>query len=194
MLEDKLKTTDWEATNEAIEEQVARESYLQWIKDNERRKAKAVSATVTSGELRQEPRLRFRRLLLRTITCHCRSHVLNTNTINSGSSSPKAGCSNSWTSPKPGNRVRECLRMHCLIVIAPFRRIRPRLAALQIEIAQSHALVSKDLHNTLISASDLNSSSAKLSPSSRVYLQTFSVSPSRLTIDTSLMTSFIFRP
>lgn len=37
MLEDKLRATDWEATNEAIEEQVARESYLQWLKDNERR-------------------------------------------------------------------------------------------------------------------------------------------------------------
>lgn len=34
MLEDKIKTTDWEATNEAIEEQIARESYLQWCRDN----------------------------------------------------------------------------------------------------------------------------------------------------------------
>merc|ERR1719400_2910949 len=32
MLEDKIKATDWEATNEAIEEQVARESYLQWLR------------------------------------------------------------------------------------------------------------------------------------------------------------------
>jgi OTU domain-containing protein 5 len=37
MLEDKLRATDWEATNEAIEEQVARESYLQWLRDNEQR-------------------------------------------------------------------------------------------------------------------------------------------------------------
>ena len=29
--------SDWEATNEAIEEQVARESYFQWLRDNERR-------------------------------------------------------------------------------------------------------------------------------------------------------------
>ncbi|XP_058119195.1 OTU domain-containing protein 5-A isoform X2 [Anopheles coustani] len=36
MFEDKLKTTDWEATNEAIEEQIARESYLQWCRDNMR--------------------------------------------------------------------------------------------------------------------------------------------------------------
>lgn len=34
MFEDKLKTTDWEATNEAIEEQIARESYLQWCREN----------------------------------------------------------------------------------------------------------------------------------------------------------------
>ncbi|KAF5279136.1 hypothetical protein FQA39_LY18321 [Lamprigera yunnana] len=37
MLEDKLKATDWEATNEAIEEQVARESYIQFYRDVERR-------------------------------------------------------------------------------------------------------------------------------------------------------------
>ncbi|CAG0920686.1 unnamed protein product [Notodromas monacha] len=41
MLEDKLKATDWEATDEAIEEQVARESYLQWLKDNEHRRESA---------------------------------------------------------------------------------------------------------------------------------------------------------
>lgn len=38
MLEDKLRATDWEATNEAIEEQVARDSYLQWLRDSEKRK------------------------------------------------------------------------------------------------------------------------------------------------------------
>lgn len=37
MLEDKLLATDWEATNEAIEEQVARESYLEWLSENENR-------------------------------------------------------------------------------------------------------------------------------------------------------------
>ena len=35
MLEDKLKETDWEVTQESIEEQVARESYLQSLRDNE---------------------------------------------------------------------------------------------------------------------------------------------------------------
>lgn len=47
MLEDKLKATDWEATNEAIEEQVARESYLEWLRDNERR-ARKQSSTRTA--------------------------------------------------------------------------------------------------------------------------------------------------
>ncbi|XP_066995460.1 OTU domain-containing protein 5-A [Anabrus simplex] len=65
MLEDKLRATDWEATNEAIEEQIARESYLQWLRDNEKR-SKTVrspsetssSATVTSAEIRS-PRNRI---------------------------------------------------------------------------------------------------------------------------------------
>ncbi|GFR32196.1 OTU domain-containing protein 5 [Trichonephila clavata] len=51
MLEDKLRATDWEATNEAIEEQIARESYLEWLRDNElknRSKTAVPSATATS--------------------------------------------------------------------------------------------------------------------------------------------------
>ncbi len=32
----RAQETDWEATNEAIEEQVARESYLQWLQVRER--------------------------------------------------------------------------------------------------------------------------------------------------------------
>jgi len=46
MLEDKIKATDWEATNEAIEEQVARESYLQWLRDNEMRKAVSINPII----------------------------------------------------------------------------------------------------------------------------------------------------
>lgn len=59
MFEDKLKTTDWEATNEAIEEQVARESYLQWCRENLQKSrsekatatstASSISSTITSG-------------------------------------------------------------------------------------------------------------------------------------------------
>lgn len=49
MFEDKLKTTDWEATNEAIEEQIARESYLQWCRESMQTVKKSeTSATVTS--------------------------------------------------------------------------------------------------------------------------------------------------
>lgn len=51
MLEDKIRATDWEATNEAIEEQIARESYLEWLHENELRSRKkknsATSATST---------------------------------------------------------------------------------------------------------------------------------------------------
>nr|KAF6294633.1 OTU deubiquitinase 5 [Pipistrellus kuhlii] len=52
MLEDKKRATDWEATNEAIEEQVARESYLQWLRDQEkqaRQQPRKASATCTSA-------------------------------------------------------------------------------------------------------------------------------------------------
>ncbi|XP_071960309.1 OTU domain-containing protein 5-A-like [Antedon mediterranea] len=48
MLEDKVAATDWEATSEAIEEQVARESYLQWLKDNEKRATKNTSSTASA--------------------------------------------------------------------------------------------------------------------------------------------------
>uniref|UniRef100_A0A915K4L6 ubiquitinyl hydrolase 1 n=1 Tax=Romanomermis culicivorax TaxID=13658 RepID=A0A915K4L6_ROMCU len=37
MLKDKLMATDWEATDEQIQEQIARESYLEWIRTQEKR-------------------------------------------------------------------------------------------------------------------------------------------------------------
>jgi hypothetical protein len=37
MLEDKILETDWEAANEAIERQIAQESYLEWLKLSEKR-------------------------------------------------------------------------------------------------------------------------------------------------------------
>lgn len=54
MLEDKMKETDWEVTQESIEEQVARESYLQWLRDNEKRaqqqsSSRSASATCSSA-------------------------------------------------------------------------------------------------------------------------------------------------
>lgn len=53
MMEDKIKATDWEATNEAIEEQVARDSYLQWLGEQEKAKRgrNPPAATVTSGQV-----------------------------------------------------------------------------------------------------------------------------------------------
>lgn len=49
MLEDKKRATDWEATNEAIEEQVARESYLQWLQDQEKQARQVWRGCTTSG-------------------------------------------------------------------------------------------------------------------------------------------------
>ncbi|XP_046405569.1 OTU domain-containing protein 5-B isoform X2 [Ischnura elegans] len=58
MLEDKIMATDWEATDEVLTEQAARESYIQWLKDNEKRNktmrasTATTSASVTSAENR----------------------------------------------------------------------------------------------------------------------------------------------
>jgi len=87
MIEDKLKATDWEATDCAVAEQVARESYLQWLSDQEKaRKAgpgrHPPAATVTSGAV--SPSLSPRH-----------------------STSPKAGCSYQSDSPKPGSSRSE---------------------------------------------------------------------------------------
>jgi len=55
MLNDKVNFTDWEATNEVIEEQVARESYMLWLQEQEKQRNKAnrnpPAATVTSGQM-----------------------------------------------------------------------------------------------------------------------------------------------
>jgi len=105
MIEDKIKATDWEATNEAIEEQVARDSYLQWLADQEKARGKSrlpPAATVTSGQVSprgasgassprggSSPRPR-----------------LTGQSSPRGSGSPKAGCSSQpdgRDSPKPGS-------------------------------------------------------------------------------------------
>lgn len=51
MVEDKLKTTDWEATNDVVVEQIARQSYLQFCKENMKKSIKKSStSTITSTE------------------------------------------------------------------------------------------------------------------------------------------------
>lgn len=51
MVEDKMKITDWEATNEVVVEQVARQSYLQFAKENMSKTLKKSStSTITSTE------------------------------------------------------------------------------------------------------------------------------------------------
>lgn len=59
MLEDKKRATDWEATNEAIEEQVARESYLQWLRDQEKQARQVSRAAGETGELLAIPERHF---------------------------------------------------------------------------------------------------------------------------------------
>ncbi|XP_014249400.1 OTU domain-containing protein 5 [Cimex lectularius] len=56
MLEDKLRATDWEATNEAIEEQVARDSYLQYLRDNEKREKSMEMGTSSTAVDRNSPK------------------------------------------------------------------------------------------------------------------------------------------
>lgn len=58
MLEDKLRATDWEATNEALEEQVAQDSYIQWLKENElrsRKKSRPAIAASSSTPAENSP-------------------------------------------------------------------------------------------------------------------------------------------
>lgn len=55
MLDDKMKATDWEATNEEIMELVARESYMQWLKDNEKRNTTHHSLNINNNQYNQIP-------------------------------------------------------------------------------------------------------------------------------------------
>jgi len=98
MLEDKIRATDWEATNEAIEEQVARESYLQWLRDNERRTAgngNSKSATVTSADLKAATESV-------STASPSRAKALKEEETKAARSSPKPGCSHS-TSSEPAH-------------------------------------------------------------------------------------------
>merc|ERR1719150_1892749 len=100
MIEDKLKATDWEATDVAVAEQVARESYLQWLADQEKARPQGrhpPAATVTSGSVSP-----------RATSSGQTGHI----SPRGGSSprsnnSPKAGCSYQSDagrdSPKPGS-------------------------------------------------------------------------------------------
>ncbi|OQV24327.1 OTU domain-containing protein 5-A [Hypsibius exemplaris] len=55
MLEDKILETDWEAANEAIERQIAQESYLEWLKMSEKQNRRHDdSAPSTSASKEQQ--------------------------------------------------------------------------------------------------------------------------------------------
>jgi len=113
MLEDKIRATDWEATNEAIEEQVARESYFQWLRDNERRQAggNSKSATVTSADLKAATEAATAATTAAVTSSPSRAKALKEEeSTRAARSSPKPGCSHSTSSepahfassPKPG--------------------------------------------------------------------------------------------
>jgi len=56
MLKDKLKATDWEATDEQLAELAAKESYLQWLKDTQNNSnSGASSSTSSSTQTRKSP-------------------------------------------------------------------------------------------------------------------------------------------
>lgn len=93
MLEDKILATDWEATNEAIEEQVARESYIQYFRDNERR-LKAQGNNLASGSSS-------------TITSSMISSISTPRPSRRGSASPKGG-----QSPKGGSSPKNSYSPH----------------------------------------------------------------------------------
>ena len=61
MLADKLRCTDWEATNEAMEEAVARESYLEWLREREKRArgAKTLVSLPWKKKVKKEQILNF---------------------------------------------------------------------------------------------------------------------------------------
>ena len=49
MLRDKMRETDWELTQEQVEEQVARQSYVDFLKDKEKRKKSSSTAVSQSN-------------------------------------------------------------------------------------------------------------------------------------------------
>lgn len=88
MLKDKLIASDYEATNEALEQQVAQESYLEFLRENEKRNRKRQRGTASGGE---SPR--------------------GSSSPRSGRVSPKVGCSTqgssqSTTKTSPRNSPR----------------------------------------------------------------------------------------
>lgn len=70
MLEDKKRSTDWEATYDAIEEAVARESYLTWLRENEKRSLPGKQAgSQVSRSLSDKPLICISSIIYRGKTC-----------------------------------------------------------------------------------------------------------------------------
>jgi len=73
MLADKLRCTDWEATNEAMEEAVARESYLEWLRDREKRARGTRTLVILSSDFFSDFNLSTPCLLYLFIMCILRA-------------------------------------------------------------------------------------------------------------------------
>lgn len=93
MLKDKLMASDWEATNEALEQQVAQESYLEYVRENEKRSRKRGqrNGTSSSSQGGESPR--------------------GSASPKSGRTSPKVGCSHQGTSTQLKTSPRNSPRL-----------------------------------------------------------------------------------
>ncbi|KAM7355704.1 deubiquitinating enzyme A isoform 2-T2 [Cochliomyia hominivorax] len=111
MFEDKLKTTDWEATNEAIEEQIARESYLQWCRDNLHKSrnatstsaAASTSATVTSGEAASDAEASPSKYAIQHLNSTNNMNLMNNKNSSSNSTVTSSASSSSTTTNSNSN-------------------------------------------------------------------------------------------
>lgn len=101
MLEDKLLATDWEATNEAIEQQVARESYLEWLRESENRlhkkfkKSSSPQPTTTSALNNQSNQINYKSSYppqQSSPKASCSSLVSNSSTSGIGTSNNYTNC------------------------------------------------------------------------------------------------------
>ncbi|XP_013391658.1 OTU domain-containing protein 5-B-like isoform X2 [Lingula anatina] len=108
MLDDKMRETDWELTQETMEEQVARESYLQWLRENEKRakgqaSSKSASATCSSSSMADGQSFTWREGLSPVnVTTHAVRSPRNRSANNSGQNSPnRMDTSEALPSPPP---------------------------------------------------------------------------------------------
>jgi len=97
MLEDKIKATDWEATDEQLAELAARESYLQWMKDNQ----KASNLSQSGGACSSSTSTQSKRPLP--------THDNNNNSNNSNNNNSNNNSSSRRSPPRSSNDAASIL-------------------------------------------------------------------------------------